>query len=285
MAESAGGGIGQYILYLPMVGGAGAMVFMYAGPGATPITYAASAMYGLSSMGMLVSQFGRSSADRARKLDGDRRDYLRYLAQSRRPIPQPADKQREAPHWNHPDPDSLWSYAMSSRLWERRPGDPDFTDVRIATGAQRLSVRLVPPETKPIEDLDPICAGALRSFVGAHRTVPEMPIAVALRNYARIAFTGDDDRIRALVRAMLAQLATFQSPDEVRVAVCAGGTQFGEWDWVKWLPHALHPSGVDAAGPVRMVREDLGQIEALLGDDLAERPRFRPGVTGERAHL
>jgi S-DNA-T family DNA segregation ATPase FtsK/SpoIIIE len=285
MAESAGGGIGQYILYLPMVGGAGAMVFMYAGPGATPMTYAASAMYGLSSMGMLVSQFGRSSADRGRKLDGDRRDYLRYLAQSRRRIREAANKQREAQLWNHPDPDSLWSYAMSSRLWERRPGDPDFTDVRIATGAQRLSVRLVPPETKPIEDLDPISAGALRSFIGAHRTVPEMPVAVALRNYARIAFTGDDTRIRALVRAMLAQLATFHAPDEVRLAVCAGATQLGEWDWVKWLPHALHPSEVDAAGPVRMVREDLGRIEALLGDDLAERPRFRPGVTGERAHL
>src|SRR5262245_51006624 len=83
MAEAASGGIGQYLFYLPMIGGAGAMVFMYAGPGATPITYAASAMYGLSSFGMVLSQFGRNSGDRGRRLDGDRRDYLRYLRQAR----------------------------------------------------------------------------------------------------------------------------------------------------------------------------------------------------------
>jgi S-DNA-T family DNA segregation ATPase FtsK/SpoIIIE len=285
LAESAAGGIGQYLLYLPMVGGAGAMVFMYAGPGATALTYAASAMYGLSSAGMLVGQFTRGSGERGRKLDGDRRDYLRYLGQARRRIREAAARQREAQLWNHPDPDALWSFAMSSRLWERRPGDPDFTDVRVATGAQRLAVRLVPPETKPIEDIDPISAGALRSFVGAHRTVPQMPVAVALRNYARIGFSGDPAAVHGLALAMLAQAVTFHAPDELRVAVCAGPGAMADWDWAKWLPHALHPTRLDAAGPVRMVREDLGQIEALFGEDLTERPRFRPGATGERAHL
>ena len=37
IAESGGGGVGKYLMYLPMVGGAGAMVFMYSGPGATPL--------------------------------------------------------------------------------------------------------------------------------------------------------------------------------------------------------------------------------------------------------
>ncbi|GIH18841.1 type VII secretion protein EccCa [Rugosimonospora africana] len=285
MAEAASGGVGQYLLYLPMIGGAGAMVFMYAGPGATPLTYAASAMYGLSSFGMVVSQFGRNSGDRGRKLDGDRRDYLRYLTQARKRIRDAGAKQREAQLWNHPDPDSLWSFAMSARRWERRPGDPDFADVRVATGSQRLAVRLVPPETKPIEDLDPISAGALRRFVGAHNTVPEMPIAVALRNYARVAFDGEPEAVSGLVRAMLAQAATFHSPEDLRVAICADTGRIAAWDWVKWLPHALHPQRRDAAGPIRMVRNDLGQIEALLGEDLAERARFRPGAGSDRAHV
>src|SRR5262249_15257414 len=151
--------------------------------------------------------------------------------------------------------------------------------------------RLVPPETKPVEDLDPICAGALRTFVGAHRSVPEMPIAVGLRSYARIGFAGDPAPIRGLARAMLAQAMAFHAPDDLRVAVCAGPHRLAAWDWAKWLPHALHPTRRDAAGPLRMVRDDLGQIEALLGDDLSERPRFAPGsslslssVSG-RAHL
>jgi DNA segregation ATPase FtsK/SpoIIIE, S-DNA-T family len=285
LAESASGGIGQYLLYLPMVGGAGAMVFMYAGPGATPLTYAASAMYGLSSVGMFVSQFARNSSDRGRKLDGDRRDYLRYLGQARRRIREAANRQREAQLWNHPDPDALWSIAMSSRLWERRPGDPDFGDLRVATGTQRLAVRLVPPETKPVEDLEPISAAALRGFVGAHRTVPEIPVAVAVRNYARISFSGEPVPVHELVLAMLAQAATFHAPDELRLAVCAAPARMPYWDWVKWLPHALHPDRVDAAGPVRLVRDDLSQIEALLGEELTERPRFRPGAAADRPHL
>ena len=182
MAERAGAGIGQYVMYLPMVGGAGAMVFMYSGPGASAVTYAASAMYGLSSFGMIMSQVGRNTGDRARKLDGDRRDYLRYLGQARRRVREAAEKQREALYWNHPDPDCLWSFAMSDRLWERRPDDPDVGQLRLAIGAQRLALRLVPPETKPVEDRDPITAGALRNFVAAHRTVPELPIDFDARN-------------------------------------------------------------------------------------------------------
>ncbi len=230
LAETGTGGIGQYLFYLPMIGGAGAMVFMFAGPGATAITYVASAMYGLSSFGMVLSQFGRAGGDRARKMDGDRRDYLRYLAQARKRIRDAARAQRDAQVWNHPDPQTLWGFAMSSRRWERRPSDPDFGEMRVASGPQRLALRLVPPETKPIEDLDPVCAGALRRFVGAQHTVAGLPNAVAARNYARISLESDDrSQARALVRAMLAQAATFHSPQELCIAVCAGQEQLAEW--------------------------------------------------------
>jgi S-DNA-T family DNA segregation ATPase FtsK/SpoIIIE len=277
LSETQSGGIGQYLMYLPMIGGAGAMVFMYSGPGATPLTYAASAMYGLSSFGMIAAQFGRGAGDRSRKMDGDRRDYLRYLAQARRRVREAARQQRDAQYWNHPDPACLWSFAMSSRRWERRPEDADFAQLRAATGSQRLALRLVPPETKPVEDLDPITAGALRSFVAAHRTVPDLPVAIGVRNYARVSFDGEPRAVRGLARALLAQAAVFHAPDDLRVAVCAGPDRLPEWEWTKWLPHVLHPTLSDGAGPVRLIRPDLGELEDLLGEDLADRPRFRPG--------
>ena len=34
--------------------------------------------------------------------------------------------------WRHPDPDSLWSLALTTRLWERRPTHPDFGEIRIS---------------------------------------------------------------------------------------------------------------------------------------------------------
>ena len=60
-----------------------------------------------------------------------------------------------------------------------------------ASGPQRLAVTLVPPETKPIEDLEPISAAALRRFVRTHRTVSDLPAALALPAFGRLVVTGD----------------------------------------------------------------------------------------------
>ena len=149
LPEAAGGGVGKYLTYVPMAAGAGAMVFMYAGNGGGPATYAAGGMYGLSSIGMVISQLGQGSGERRRRQDGERRDYLRYLGQVRHRVRQAAKAQADAQFWNHPAPDCLWSFAPTGRRWERSPSDPDFAQVRIALGPQRLALRLVPPETKP----------------------------------------------------------------------------------------------------------------------------------------
>ena len=281
VSEPLSGNFTQLLVYLPMVAGAGAMVFMFAGSGGTVITYLASSMYALSSVGMMLGMVGRTAGDKRRKLDGERRDYLRYLGQVRRRVRTAATRQRAALGWQHPEPDALWSHAMSSRLWERRPPDEDFTVVRIGLGQQRLAVRLVPPDTQPAEDLDPLCATALRDLIAAHGTVPDLPVAVALRTYARIALTGDEQAVRGLVRAVIGQLAAFQAPDDLRILACPARARLAEWSWLKWLPHALHPTLADGAGPVRLVRDDLAELEGLLGEDLAERPRF--GIAPERA--
>ncbi|MEY9858696.1 S-DNA-T family DNA segregation ATPase FtsK/SpoIIIE [Catenulispora sp. GAS73] len=280
LPETVAGNFGQLLVYLPMAAGGAAMVFMFAGPGGSMATYLAGGLYGMSTMGMMVGQLGRGSGEKKRRLEGERRDYLRYLSQARARIRATASRQREAAYWDSPDPDALWSLAMTSRLWERRATDPDFGNVRIAVGPQRLAMRLVAPDTKPLEDLDPIGAVALRSLIRAHAEVPELPVGVALRSYARIALRGDEVVARDLARALLSQLTTFHAPADLRIAVCTSRTRAAEWSWVKWLPHAQHPTLVDGAGPVRMVAEDLGDLEEMLGGDLADRPRFRPGGSG-----
>ena len=98
----------------------------------------------------------------------------------RQKVRRAATQQREALEWNSPAPDSLWSLVMSARLWERRARDADFGAIRIGTGPQKLAVQLIAPETKPVEDLEPMTAGALRRFVRAHSTVPDLPVAVSL---------------------------------------------------------------------------------------------------------
>ncbi|MGW3344377.1 type VII secretion protein EccCa [Nonomuraea rubra] len=275
-----GGGLTQLLTYLPMIAGAGAMALMFTG-GSTgnPIMLVSGGLFAISMVGMSVGQLMRNAGERKNQLNGQRRDYYRYLEQVRKRVRQAAAQQHRAMTWNHPDPTALWSLAMTTRLWERRPRDDDFAQVRIATSAQRLALPMIPPETRPIEDLDPVTAGALRRFVRTHATVPGLPVALALHSFARIVLAGDQVAARDLVRAALAQAAVLHSPEELRISVCAGRERAAEWEPVKWLPHALHPTEEDGAGPVRLLVADLGELDELLGFELKDRPRFSKGLS------
>jgi S-DNA-T family DNA segregation ATPase FtsK/SpoIIIE len=186
-----------------------------------------------------------------------------------------AQRQAEALRYAHPDPEALWSVALGPRLWERRPGDPDFSTVRLAVGTQNHLLRLVPPETKLAEDLDPVAATAMRQFMKVHATLDGLPVSAALRSFRRIGLTGEPRAVRGLVRAVLAQLVTFHAPDDLRIAICAGDRVAGEWEWAKWLPHAQHPDRTDQAGPVRLIGPDLAAVERLFGRELDSRPRYQ----------
>ncbi|MCG5220531.1 type VII secretion protein EccCa [Streptosporangium sp. KLBMP 9127] len=280
--EPSPAGFMQVLTYLPMVAGGAAMGLMFtAGGNANPIMYVASGMFAFSMIGMTLGQLGRTSGERKQRLNGLRRDYFRYLSQIRKKVRRAARGQREALRWSGPEPDSLWCLALGPRLWERRARDDDFGTVRVGTGTQRLAVQLVPPDSKPVEDLDAMAAGALRRFVRAHSTVDELPIAIALHSFARILPSGDPAAVRDLVRAMIGQLTVFHSPDDMRVAVCASKEWMAHWDWVKWLPHALHPEQTDAAGPVRLMSDNLSDLDKLLGGELKDRARFKPGASAE----
>ncbi|GLW96155.1 type VII secretion protein EccCa [Microtetraspora sp. NBRC 16547] len=271
-------GFGNVLTYLPMLAGGAAMGLMFTANGnGNPLMYVSSGLFAVSMLGMSLGQMGRQAGERKARMNGLRRDYFRYLSQVRKRVRRTAKQQREALEWSGPDPDSLWWLAMGPRLWERRPRDDDFGTVRLGTGVQKLAIQLIPPDSKPVEDLDALSAGALRRFVRAHSTVSKLPVAVALHSFARIKITGDPVAVRELVRAMVAQTAVFHSPDDMRIMVCADQEWMPHWEWVKWLPHALHPEETDAAGQVRLMTENLAELDRLVGSELRERARFKPG--------
>ncbi|MBO2454311.1 type VII secretion protein EccCa [Actinomadura barringtoniae] len=272
-------GMQAVMTYLPMLAGSGAMVFMMVGRGGGTLQYVAGGMFAVSMFGMMLGQVGRGGGERKVKLNGERRDYLRYLGQVRKKVRSAAKQQREALEWGSPDPGSLWSLVMSARLWERRPSDDDFLQVRVGSGSQKLAIQLIAPDTKPIEDLEPMSAGALRRFMRTHANVPNLPIAVSLRSFARVIPTGEPEAVYGMVRALILQIAAFHSPDDVRITVCAARERMPWWQWIKWLPHNLHPTDSDAAGPVRLMADSMTTLEAMFGQDVKDRPRFQPGLS------
>ncbi|MFI8301667.1 type VII secretion protein EccCa [Streptomyces nigra] len=260
------------MMYLPMGIGVGAMTVMFSSGDGSPLRYMMGGMMGLAMVGMGLSQMGRAGAEHKRKMRAERRDYLRYLGQLRRTARRSAIDQRAAVLWDSPDPGRLWSLAMSPRLWERRVNNDDFARIRIGIGTQRAAMKFMAPQTKPVEDLEPLSAISLRRFIRAYRTVSALPISVGLRSFTSVEFAGHASQAVALIRAMVGQLVTFHSPEDLRIAVLTDSRNRTEWEWVKWLPHNAHPTEEDAAGPLRLFTGDHDALMEVLGPDFTDRP-------------
>ncbi len=267
-----------------MLAGTVATAMMFGGrDGGSAYTYVVGGIFGLSTLGMLITNWGGANGPRKSELMTARRDYLRYLSGVRRNVRTTISDQRKALNYRHPDPQVLWSEAMSRRVWERRATDGDFGVVRVGLGPQSLATPLIAPVIDPTADLEPVTAGALRRFIGTYSVVAELPISIAIRAFARVVLTdraGGDAGARGLARAIIGQLATFHAPDDLIVAACVPVDRRRDWEWLKWLPHALHPTADDALGPRRLVVSVLTELDDLLADMVGKRPRFHAATSG-----
>ncbi|MFI5713014.1 type VII secretion protein EccCa [Kribbella sp. NPDC051620] len=269
----------QMLMVLPMVAMMGAMMLMFSGSLGGGLRYVIFGLFGAAMIGMIVAgMLGRGGGKQ--EMGQARRGYLRHLAQQRLRLGRSVEQQRNALWYAHPAPETLWSVAASYRLWERRRDDADFAVARIGVGPQSPATSLVPPDTQPLERLEPLSALALRRFLSTYTTVPDLPLAIAMNGFSRIYLPGDRERSLGMVRALLAQLATLQPPDDLRIAVCTDDQGRTDWDWIKWLPHGLHPERSDALGPIRLVAPSATALEAMMDDLLTTRPRFDPETPG-----
>ncbi|GHJ05910.1 hypothetical protein TPA0907_02770 [Micromonospora humidisoli] len=146
----AAGGRGwtRMLMILPMAAGAAAMGLMMGMQRGGVMTYVVGGMYGISILGMIAVMAVNQTGPGKREMIEARRQYMRRLAQLRAQVRATVRQQREAIHYRHPDPDSLWSTVTSGRLWERRRGDADFSVVRIGLGPQEVATPLIPPQTR-----------------------------------------------------------------------------------------------------------------------------------------
>ncbi|MGK5628054.1 type VII secretion protein EccCa [Streptomyces sp. URMC 123] len=274
---------GMAMQLLPMLGMGGSVVFFFM-PNTHPFMRIMGVMMLVSTLAMAIAQIVRYRKGTQGESAQMRRDYLKYLAQTRRKVRRTARAQRDAQHYLHPAPDQLWSLVAEAaprfstdtpcRVWERRVGDKDFGQIRIGLGPQQLSTPLVAPDTAPIDELEPLAAGAMQQFLATHGTVDNLPVAVSLRAFYHMTVSGEPESVHGAARALVAQLTTLHSPDDVVVAVVTAPSSAARWDWAKWLPHVQLPGSLDGAGTKRLISDDLGELERALTARLDGRPRF-----------
>jgi DNA segregation ATPase FtsK/SpoIIIE, S-DNA-T family len=271
---------------IPMLGSVGSILFIaLAQPNGTGMV--AGGMFLVASLGFVVVNGWRQRAQHQAQVIGARREYLAYLADLRRTVRQAGRAQRRAAQWFAPAPGALPALVEErSRAWERTRDHQEFLRARVGTGPQMLSLQLEAPQTPPLAQLDPVAASAAHRFLVTHRVQQDIPLSVDVRSAARIEVAGTETEARGLARALVAQLAAFHSPDQLQVAVIASERALPAWDWVKWLPHAHSTRERDAVGAARMIGTTLGEIEGLLPEGLADRPRYgRQGLSTPTPHL
>ncbi|MEU4474273.1 type VII secretion protein EccCa [Micromonospora sp. NPDC023888] len=268
--DGGGGFAGVMQVFLPIMGGAGMLLMMMANQ--NPIMM-------IAGLGMLVATvFGGIAAyitqrtGAARRFARQRQRYLEYIDRIRDQIRADAVTQRAAAQHRHPAPEVLPDLLRDPhRRWERRLADPDFLVLRVGHGQDRLwrRVTLQADENNPMVDLDPVTLAAARLVVDRDRLLDGMPVAVPVTGV--VSVVGSPAATRNLVRVLVAQLATLHAPDDVRLAWLLGGTAGPEFDWLKWLPHCLHPSEYDGPAPQRLVASEPMALASLLTAELSRR--------------
>ncbi|WKD59809.1 type VII secretion protein EccC [Corynebacterium caspium] len=217
-------------------------------------------------MMMVMGLFSMFSPSDGSETDETRRTYLRHLGVLRKLAAENAKAQRLHEVHKHPDPADL--YALISgpqylRLWERLSSDSDAFQVRLGLGKTRLCTPLELGDAGATEDVDPVCAVALRRTLRAANTVAGIPIVVSLDTFRFISLIGIE--AAALTRAIIAQLVVFHGPETLSINVY-GGQENSRWQWLKWLPHTRNPE--NSSFKILLVDEESTTgMESFIDDE------------------
>jgi len=259
-----------------LVGIIGTLVVMYTS-GVRSLQSGFFPLIGLVGFGALMfsGRFGRGRRISWGEQEKQRRSYLRQLDEDRDEVQGAAQQQRRSQLYVHSDPHKLDTIIGGPRMWERRPGDPDFLDVRLGIGVQSTgesAVSLQWPEVPVAEELEPVTGRALRDFILEQSKIRDIGKVLSLRSRPGFSFRGDNiDELHAMMRALLCSVAVFHSPSDVKLMVVTRNPE--QWSWLVWLPHNHHDEMFDACGLRRLIFTSPTELEEALDDELHRKGR------------
>ncbi|MDU0347727.1 FtsK/SpoIIIE domain-containing protein [Actinomyces sp. MRS3W] len=201
----------------------------------------------LSPIMMLANRIqGRSTRKRAYR-DG-MRQYRQQKAAAEAAAHRALLEERGLRRRDAPDPAEILLRATGPRagLWERRPSDPDWLDLRVGTADVPSEVVLQDPARATYEE-------PLRW------TAPDVPVTVGLGRLG-VAGVAGEERHR-VATWLVAQATALHSPAELDLVILADPEQAAasqpRWDWARWLPHLRNPEGAGARARVGFDEETV----------------------------
>ena len=179
-------------------------------------------------------QFNTQTHDRVVK-------YRELLKQYQQDLAQQRNQQQLALTELDPEPRGCWSRVeqpdrLNRRLWERGARDADFLAPRLGVGNVRFGVNVKAPKQQNPLEADSLITEA-QQLAEQFAEIGDAPICLALREAGAVGLAGPRFSVVNATRALLMQIATHHSPDEVKIVALFPADEMREWDWLRWLPH------------------------------------------------
>jgi S-DNA-T family DNA segregation ATPase FtsK/SpoIIIE len=173
-------------------------------------------------------------------MEARKKAYFRALRESRSHVEGLINQQRAVMQEEFPKLQQTLAIGLSTgenkRLWWRRPNDWDFLNLRIGSGMEELSFKILPPKT--LNQKDPLSEYPFE-LMDHYDQVSDMPFLVDLKRLGSIVVYGQSFRdVLRLVRRMLVDIIVHHSPEDVNLFILANRRNAAEeWEWLKWAPH------------------------------------------------
>ncbi|MFQ3661463.1 MAG: cell division protein FtsK, partial [Chloroflexaceae bacterium] len=164
------------------------------------------------------------------------------------------------------------------RLWERRPWDNDFLELRLGIGSTvpGFTVRAPTPPRDAAPDR------RIYALQQQYATLTGVPVSVPVARLGSLGLAGPQEARDALLRALIWQVVTLHAPNEVRLAFVGPPEHIEEWAWLRWLDHTI-PLSNEPGQRLRMVASEPRSITTMLSTLLDEFSRRRDRTTQARA--
>ncbi|MBJ7469867.1 MAG: FHA domain-containing protein [Solirubrobacteraceae bacterium] len=151
-------------------------------------------------------------------------------------------------------------------LWERRPADRDFLDVRLGVADQPSIVSVVFADGG-----DPALRHPIEERVASFKEAPIVPVLVRSTDVGTIGFVGEPRAIDPIARWAVVQHATLQSPRDVVITAALSHERASDWSWLSWLPHTQHPASPVEGEHVAVGEQDSRDLLRRIATLAAER--------------
>ncbi|MFZ2503404.1 MAG: hypothetical protein WAW88_12100, partial [Nocardioides sp.] len=169
-------------------------------------------------------------------------------------------------------------------LWTRRPEHWSFLVLRL--GSAQLASRNAIAPAPEIDEGMPEHSRRLTAVEEANKGVAGVPLVESgmlcgALGIAGASFGGD------AARGLLVQLCGLHSPADVVVVALTSPAERGDWDWMRWLPHATSPqspmTGIHLADTEPTISKVLSELESLATGRLGRRADEPPRGLGPLA--